>query len=234
MDMDSDPSEEIPLAARVSAFTKPVPEVQPSIEPPPPSSQVVPDTPPSGQTPTGNSHKKSSRSHQKKAKGRNQHTKDDLEPSPARSMSRDITRADQEKESNGGGNSARANATEKGSSKSRSASNSKMSIFEIKRRSAAFLDFIAKTQIEMAAEDLAEGKKESDFDKSREGPNGLPKIQVNGDAAAGDAPDAKKDGSSPASNGNANDKTFKELDCFEMMDVLATDLVKWQNKYTAP
>jgi len=229
--VDSDPSEEMPLAARSSSGGKPTAEVQPSIEPPPASSQVAPDTPPPGQTPTGNSHKKSSRSHQKKPKGRNQYTKEDTELSPARSMSRDIARTDQE--TNGGGN-YRTTVTEKSSSKSKSASGTKMSMFEIKRRSAAFLEFIAKTQVEMAIDDTSEDKNDGEGDKSEAEPNGLPRIQINGDGGAESAGDAKRSSESAqaGANGDAKDKNFKELDCFEMMDVLATDLVKWQNKHS--
>lgn len=219
-DVDSDPSEEMPLAAArvTSAGSKPA-DVQPTVEPVPPVPPP-PDTPPPANPPQNSAHKKSARS-AKKTKGRNQYTRDrdDSERSPIRSVSRDTPRTD---DANGGhGRADRHHAKS-----ARSAVHSKVSMNELKRRSAAFLEFIGKTQVELASEDLAEHKPSVD-PASRSASNGSPAPQVNGSSGT----DAKEDEqpTSPA----APDTAFKDMNCVEMMDFLTRDLVKWQNRYTA-
>ncbi|CAI4211054.1 unnamed protein product [Parascedosporium putredinis] len=166
------------------------------------------------------------RSTHKKTKGRNQYTKDrdvEADRSPVRSMSRDTPKHDEPSINNG-------QKPERVSSKSRTGAHSKISLNELKRRSAAFLDFIAKTQVELASEDQPEFKPErADTPKDRR--NGTPQTQANGSPH----PAARKaEGAvgSPASQ-NSVSKAFKEMNCVEMMDLLTRDLVKWQNRYSA-
>lgn len=200
-------------------------EVQPSVEPPT-IVQPPPDTPPSGNGPPNSAHKKSARSTHKKTKGRNQYTKDrdgDADRSPVRSMSRDTPRHD---EPNGNG----AHKPERNSSRSKAGPHSKISLNELKRRSAAFLDFIAKTQVELASEDLAEFNPEAGR-TLQDHQNDSPQAQINGAASSGIA-NLEEQAGSPASQ-NSTSKPFKELNCVEMMDLLTRDLVKWQNRYSS-
>lgn len=223
-DVDSDPLDEVPLATTRAASIKPM-EIQPSVEPPAPV-QLPPDTPPPANGPPNSSHKKGMRSTHKKTKGRNQYTKDrdvEADRSPVRSMSRDTPKHDEPSINNG-------QKPERVSSKSRTGAHSKISLNELKRRSAAFLDFIAKTQVELASEDQPEFKPErADTPKDRR--NGTPQTQANGSPHPA-ARKAEGAAGSPASQ-NSVSKAFKEMNCVEMMDLLTRDLVKWQNRYSA-
>lgn len=225
-DVDSDPSEEIPLAATRATGNKPTIEIQPSVEPSV-TTLPPPDTPPPGNGPPNSAHKKSARSTQKKTKGRNQYTKDrdgDSERSPVRSMSRDTPRRD-EPNSNG------AHKSDRSTSKSKTGPHSKISLTELKRRSAAFLEFIAKTQIELASEDLSESR-QPDADQAQQSDRGSPpQIQLNGSSSSG-AWNAEEE--RPRSSSSQSDtKPFKALSCVEMMDLLTRDLVKWQNRHSS-
>lgn len=176
----------------------------------------VPDTPPPASAPQNSTHKKSARS-AKKAKGRNQYTRDrdDSERSPIRSVSRDTPRTD---EANGG-----HSRPERPSSKAaKNAAHSRVAMNDLKRRSAAFLDFIAKTQVELASEDLAEHRPGTSQS------NGTP-TPVPNEGSSPEMKEAEENARSPS----APDAPFKDMNCMEMMDLLTRDLVKWQNRYTA-
>lgn len=218
-DMDSDPSEEMPLAAAraTTAGSKPA-DVQPTVEPDPPAPPP-PDTPPPQNAPQNSAHKKSARS-TKKTKGRNQYTKDreDSERSPVRSVSRDTPRTD---EANGGHSKGDKHNTKS----ARNAPHHKISMNELKRRSAAFLDFIARTQVELASEDLAEHKPGTD-PADQITSNGSPTPWLNGNAVT----EAK--GDDKVKSSATSEAEFKDMNCVEMMDFLTRDLVKWQNRYT--
>ncbi|MBE3112663.1 MAG: hypothetical protein IMZ46_19495 [Acidobacteria bacterium] len=223
-DVDSDPSEEIPLAAaRVTSASSKPPDVQPTVEAVPPIPPP-PDTPPPANPPQNSAHKKSARS-AKKAKGRNQYTRDrdrdDSERSPPiRSLSRDTPRAD---EANGGN----ARAERHNAKPARNTVQSKISMNELKRRSAAFLEFIGKTQVELASEDLAEhGPSNPGSRSASSGSPGAP--LVNGGSLGVDAGEAEE-----AMSPGAPEAVFKDMNCVAMMDLLTRDLVKWQNRYTA-
>lgn len=219
-DVDSDPSEEMPLAAAraPSAGSKPA-DVQPTVEPVPPIPPP-PDTPPPGNAPQNSAHKKSARS-TKKTKGRNQYTRDreDSERSPVRSVSRDTPRTDE-------ANGAHSRGDKHNTKLARSGPHHKISMNELKRRSAAFLDFIAKTQVELASEDLAEHKPDTDS-ADQITSNGSPTPRINGSTVAEVMADEHV--KSPATS----EAEFKDMNCVEMMDFLTRDLVKWQNRYTA-
>ena len=97
-------------------------------------------------------------------------------------------------------------------------------MLDMKRRVTAIMDFISRTQIDLAAE----GGQSSSSDSGTSTPgnaarvlqeNGLLQIQQ-AEGALGEAELAAVDG-----------KDFKELNCMEMMDVLTRDMVKWQNQY---
>jgi hypothetical protein len=243
VDADSDPSEEIPLAAR-STVTRttavPVPPSEPATNPPspvekarvapqvaepaqpPPSSLPSPDTvsavdPAPPPPPTRNDKK---RSHKKK--GRNQYTRDD--DSPARSQSRDI-REDHGSERPGHSR----NDSHHVKSRNRGGMSSRVTMTDMKRRAAALLDFISRTQVELAGE-TAPSPTDSKGAESK----------VNGDSPAHSAASGDKMQTGdvmarkPEGNGEVTSTTeFKELSCMEMIDSLTRRLVKWQQEYTA-
>ncbi|KAF6818285.1 histone deacetylase complex subunit cti6 [Colletotrichum sojae] len=230
---DSDPSEEAPLAS-----VRPV--VKPTTEPPapieaPPSSVPTPDTPPANQAPVGSSHKKSSRNHQKRGKGRNQYTKDrdEHEDTPARSMSRDIARNHDDHTGAGVTKHSGADHSKHGAKGKANTAHSKVSMNDMKRRVTAFLDFISKTQVELAGEALP-GSRSSQNSSQQQSPRATtapdaPKISVNG-ASTTESKDSP-DGNGPATENGSQAKEFKALNCVEMMDVLTRDLLRWQNQY---
>jgi hypothetical protein len=224
VDTESDPSEEMPLAARVTV-NRTIESTHPPE--PPPSSQPAPDTPPANQAPTS-SHKKKVTSQHKK-KGRNQYTKDrdtrDNDESPARSMSRDVHRNQDEH----GPPPPKPSSHETGSkhnSKSKTGMNSKVTMSDMKRRANNILEFITRTQVDLVNEPLS--------DKNS------PQHSAIEDSTATDVPPSRANGSSrPAketkqvTNGASKSSDFKELSCVEMMDSLTRDLLKWQQEFTA-
>ncbi|ORY60606.1 uncharacterized protein BCR38DRAFT_459648 [Pseudomassariella vexata] len=233
VDIDSDPSEEIPLAARVAA-NRTTESVQPPD--PPASSQPVPDTPPAEKVPTS-SHKRKAASQHKKGKGRNQYTKDrdmqENEDTPARSMSREIARnADENVATHT--KSSLHEGPGKHSSRAKGGMNSKITMSDLKRRANNILEFITRTQVELANEPLSE-KNSPRHGNTDDGSTGKVRaMQPNGG-------DASKE-NTPVESGTANlasttpavpMKDFKELDCVEMMDALTRDLVKWQQEFVS-
>ncbi|KAL0937598.1 histone deacetylase complex subunit cti6 [Colletotrichum truncatum] len=232
---DSDPSEEVPVVSARPAV-KPSTEVAVPLEAPP-SSAPTPDTPPANPVLTGSTHKKSSRNHQKRGKGRNQYTKDrdEHEDTPARSMSRDIVRNHDDHIGAGVSKHSAADHSKHGARNRANNAHSKVSMNDMKRRVTAFLDFISKTQVELAGEALP-GSRSSQNSSQQQSPRATiapdaPKISVDG------APDMEAKESS-VGNGALNEnvsesKEFKALNCVEMMDVLTRDLLRWQNQYAS-
>lgn len=229
VDTDSDPSEELPLAARVAAnrtlsekmattVTEAKAEVPVVLELPP-SSQLTPDSPPtSAPAPTASKPKRS------KKKGRNQYTKDREareETSPARSQSRDVPGHDSGPSHHGKGGEGQS----KSHGRTKGGFNSKVSMTDMKRKAHAMLDYISRTQVEMAGEVTPpddESHRPSDHSVAT--------------AAVDTAPTAEQ--KPPEVNGEAGNSTnatkdFKDLSSMEMMDVLTRDLVKWQKEFTA-
>jgi hypothetical protein len=101
-------------------------------------------------------------------------------------------------------------------------SNSKVSMGDMKKRVAAILEFISRTQVEMAGEVMSPTSGDAAAKVIRDIADGLPMIKVNGNSNGpkdGDGEDV-----SPV-------KDFKDLSCLEMMDVLTRQLVKWQKEY---
>ncbi len=154
-DTDSDPSEELPLAARsvaqkaatngISAAQAPESGTNVTRLLPvdvPPVSQPTPDTPPAAVPPPSSTKVDKKRSHKKK--GRNQYTRDrEEEASPARSQSRDIKDEHAAKHTE---------AVGKSHSKPKGGMGSRVTVSDMKRRAAALLNFITQTQMELAAE----------------------------------------------------------------------------------
>lgn len=245
VDTDSDPSEELPLATRtlasrsvgdkatatatstatVTATSEGKAEPTFTIEAPP-SSQPTPDTPPT-HTPVQSS-SKPKRAPAKKGKGRNQYTKDREvrdETSPARSQSRDV----QGHDTGHAHHSKSGEASHKPHSRTKGGFNSKVSMTDMKRKASAMLDYISRTQVEMAGEATPPN---TDSPKPVEGVA----PQTGGNGAR---PGQKK--ASELANGElgssahptAEQKDFKELSSMEMMARLSTDLVKWQQEFAS-
>ncbi|KAJ4395485.1 Histone deacetylase complex subunit [Neurospora sp. IMI 360204] len=249
---DSDPSDELPLAARAAvnktpATTTPAAattaattttttttatpgapeepveqeEQPPAVPEPPPTSQSTPEDPPAAATPTAKIDKK--RSHKKK--GRNQYMRDDNEPSPARSQSGE---APAEVPPPSKPSKAEEKATGHGKhGKNKGGMSSKITMTDMKRRAAALLDFISRTQVELA------GESPSDDDKTNDH-NVTPQVTSNSEKPLATGV-VGVNGSTPSvvmtSEGQL-EKDFKELSCVEMMDSLTRRLVKWQQEYT--
>ncbi|OLN96347.1 putative histone deacetylase complex subunit cti6 [Colletotrichum chlorophyti] len=229
---DSDPSEEGPLTtARPTVKTSTEPATA-LIEAPPPSAPT-PDTPPANQAPIGSSHKKTSRNNQKRGKGRNQYTKDrdEHEDTPARSMSRDIARNHEDHVGSTSKHSA-ADHSRHGAKHKANNAHSKVSMNDMKKRVTAFLDFISKTQVELAGEAMP-GSRSSQSSSQQESPRATaapepPKAGVNGAINTESKPLTATNG---PTDGSREAKDFKSLNCVEMMDVLTRDLLRWQNQY---
>ncbi|KAK3388934.1 hypothetical protein B0T20DRAFT_89373 [Sordaria brevicollis] len=254
MDTDSDPSDEAPLAARAAVNKTPatatpiaatttattttttttvtptVPEEAveeeeqpPAVPDPPPASEPTPEDPPAAATPTAKVGQK--RSHKKK--GRNQYTRDDNEPSPARSQSGEAPAEVPPPPTKP--SKAEEKATGHGKhGKNKGGMSSKITMTDMKRRAAALLDFISRTQVELA------GESPSDDDKT----NGNSVAPPEKSSLATSVGVTGVNGSTPAivtsatSSEGQLEKDFKELSCVEMMDSLTRRLVKWQQEYT--
>lgn len=194
------------------------PEV-PSVLEPPPSSQPTPDSPPpSAPAPTNSKPKRT------KKKGRNQYTKDREareETSPARSQSRDVQGHDSgpSHHGKGGEGQSRSHGRTKGGF------NSKVSMTDMKRKAHAMLDYISRTQVEMAGE-ITPPNDES----RRPSDNSVPPAAAGTASTSGEKP-AEVNGAEAGNTASAA-KDFKDLSSMEMMDVLTRDLVKWQKEFT--
>jgi hypothetical protein len=139
-------------------------------------------------------------------------------------MSRDIPKNMDEPS----GNTKAAASEHRHSSKSKSSMAHKMTMLDMKRRVGAIMDFISRTQVDLAAEGSISSSSSSSNAASGEGsPRKTPSAQLNGEAemaAAGESGQNEVE--------TATGKDFKDLNCMEMMDVLTRDMVKWQNQYT--
>lgn len=89
-----------------------------------------------------------------------------------------------------------------------------MTMVDMKRRVAAIMEFISRTQVDLAAEAAC---------------------QTSSSSSSGDT-SPQKPTSEVNEGGTADEmvstKDFRDLSCIEMMDVLTRDMVKWQNHYT--
>lgn len=230
VDTDSDPLEDVPLAARVAAnrissekaappVTEPNKIEPPSAPDPPPSSQPAPESPPTSAPALVMAKPKRT-----KKKGRNQYTKDREareETSPVRSQSRDA----QAHENGPSHHTKAAEGPPKPHGRTKGGFHSKVSMTDMKRKAHAMLDYISRTQVEMAGEitpPAGESRRPSDLSV-------LP-------AAATSGIEEKKlpDVSGAEARSSAVLPTdFKEMTSIEMMDLLTRDLVKWQKEFNA-
>ncbi|KAI1420221.1 hypothetical protein F5Y12DRAFT_774005 [Xylaria sp. FL1777] len=210
---DSDPSDELPLAVRTAA-NRPAESAQPP-DPPAPSSQPPPETPLTLQVPSTTTKKKTTNS---KKKGRNQYTKDrdnDHEDSPARSISRDVSRNTEEAGTN------TKNTTHEPTnkhSKGRGGMNSKITMSDMKRRVNGILEYITRKQVELVNDPLSDSTLSSGQAATED--DAIPTANVHGD------------NSSKKHSGETDPAVmFKDMSCVEMMDSLTRDLMKWQQEF---
>lgn len=92
---------------------------------------------------------------------------------------------------------------------------------DMKRRAALLLEYISRTQVELAGEAAPSPADSKGDDK------------VNG-VSPETSHHAQQDMSkAPETNQAEVLKDFKEMSCMEMMDTLTRKLVKWQQEYTA-
>lgn len=219
--VDSDPPEENPAASKLF----PNKSMESTTQPPePPSSQVAaPDTPPALTPMPSTSHKKGGRPpHGKKGKvGKNQYTRDrdqnEGDRSPGRSQSRDVGRGEENGLSN-----HRANNNDGKQGRFKGNSGSKVTMLEMKKKVAAMLEFISRTQIELATESLTPGTGEVAEKMMGLAGNILPAIQANGENGKDET---------AAELEKTPEKDFKDLTLLGMMDELTRQLIKWQNQF---
>jgi hypothetical protein len=247
-DTDSDPSEELPLATRTlasrsagekaaattitaTATTTATDTIESKVETTftveaPPSSQPTPDTPPTHAAAQSSS--KPKRSTAKKGKGRNQYTKDrDMreETSPARSQSRDV----QGHETGHAHHSKSGEASHKPHSRAKGGFNSKVSMTDMKRKASAMLDYISRTQIEMAGEATP-----PNTNSPKPGEGELPQEAGNTvQPGQEQAPEITNGESGGSSRSTGEQRDFKDLSSIEMMARLSTDLIKWQQEFAS-
>lgn len=179
--------------------------------------------------------------HPRKGKaGKNQYTRD-VEGTPARSASRDATSRDEpsiennrtsgrlarndtdgERPHTGRGRPGTGHGNHKGGHK--------VSMLDMRRRVAGMLDFISRTQLEMAeAGEVATPAENGREDALRGIMNGMMPVLK---AAKADADNATSEGDKEMEAPKERSSDFKELNLLEMMDVLTGELVKWQKAYT--
>ncbi|KHJ36127.1 putative fyve phd zinc finger [Erysiphe necator] len=102
---------------------------------------------------------------------------------------------------------------------------SKVSMTDMKRRISAILDFISRTQLEMASESIYHIT-ENPIQKS---------AQIQTDAVKILQDECNQEGClddiSHGSENRHSSKEFKDLSCRDMMDVLTKQLIKWQKDF---
>lgn len=87
----------------------------------------------------------------------------------------------------------------------------------MKRRVAAIMEFISRTQVDLAAETDEQTSSTSSH-------------RVTPDRKSLNPVDSPAEGSD--SGAVTNKAEFEQLSCLEMMDVLTRDMVRWQNHYS--
>lgn len=194
------------------------------IRPPEPAvvpESAVPDTPPAI-LPPASSLKKGGRppnTHKKKL-GKNQYTKDrdmpEKEKSPNRSQSRDVQKDDTPAQS------TKANIAEGRHTKAKHFS-TKHTMFDMKRRVNAILEFITRTQLEMAGDTMSATNQQATLLVIGDLAGGLPMIRVNGETST-TSTTTTSEAASPT-------KEFQDLSLLEQMDNLTRQLVKWQKEF---
>lgn len=180
---------------------------------------AAPDTPPAILPPIAQ--KKGGRppNTQKKKLGKNQYTKDrdvSEKDSPHRSQSRDVQKDDSA--------SSHTKTTNEGRNAKNKSLSTKYTMFDMKRRVNAILEFITRTQLEMAGDAMSTENQKATMLVIGDLAGKLPMIKVNGETG---------NGTMITTSGAASPVTeFKDLSLMEQMDSLTRQLVKWQKEFT--
>ncbi|RKF63486.1 putative fyve phd zinc finger [Golovinomyces cichoracearum] len=104
---------------------------------------------------------------------------------------------------------------------------SKITLTDMKKRVAAILDFISRTQLEMADELISRTSGDSSWDLVSRMPESLPdSITSNEKNSQNGSTDIDGDATCPT-------KEFQDLSCRDMMDVLTKKLIMWQKEFLA-
>lgn len=147
--------------------------------------------------------------------------------SPRRGQSRETGSGDSPT-GHTGPNGVHVNGGESGKpSKPRYMNPQRTTMNDMKRRVAAILEFISKTQLEMAASgehSTPPNGEKATATKSQTQPDGDDPSTISskeGEAAKEDSGD----------NEQAKKRDFNDLSSVEMMDVLTRDLLKWQQEF---
>lgn len=191
----------------------------------PPASQAQPAA-------KGSQHKKTGRPPARRGRvGRNQYTRDRDRPNTPKNV-QDATSPAGSHSSKDGHNSPRVNGLvhETGKqSKGRHVNPSRTSMNDMKRRVAGILDFIGRTQVEIAAEvSLMPVSKSISSASSKETlKTPLDNPEPIKDGKRSEPEDQRQD----AVDGEFDIDQFKHLGSLEMMEVLTKKLMKWQGEY---
>ena len=239
---DSDNGHETPI------LPTPRPTVEkahtvPEVNEPPPSTQDTPNNSPPTKTPAEKPKKGGRPPHPRKGKaGKNQYTRD-VDGTPARSTSRDVTSRDEPSTENNrtSGRLARNDTDSErphtgrgrpGTGHGNHKGGHKVSMLDMRRRVAGMLDFISRTQLEMAeAGEVSTPAENGREDAMRGIMNGMMPVLKAANAEA-DSATSEGDKEKEAQAPKERSSDFKELNLLEMMDVLTGELVKWQKAYT--
>ncbi|RKF60401.1 putative fyve phd zinc finger [Erysiphe neolycopersici] len=189
------------------------------------SNGRVSDNPPTNQLPL--SSKKSNRNlNSRKGKlvknhftrERDQQVHDDQHS--YRSQSRDALRTDDTSQTypNGGFSSEPRTSKFKGNP-------SKVTMTDMKRRISAILDFISRTQLEMASESIYYATEDSVRNKAQRQTDAPQASQVECDL------EGRINVLNHATEISHSPKEFKDLSCRDMMDILTKQLIKWQKDF---
>lgn len=194
------------------------------VRPPPPTKQPVANP----TSAVSASHKKKPITRRSRV-GRNQYTKDresaqEKKDSPRASHSRGSDDAGNIQEGNG------ATMLSNGSkpSKPRHMNPNRTSMNDLRKRAAGILEYITRTQVEMAGQTTPRGKESNGSSTTPPakakvaGPNGASKLSTRVDGADGE----RKEGIP-----GVDEAAFQEMSSLEMMDVLTRELVLWQKDY---
>ncbi|KAI9664286.1 MAG: hypothetical protein M1829_005841 [Trizodia sp. TS-e1964] len=223
---ESDPSDEYAVSNKSTTAADqgnpPIEAIEVPLETP--DTPTPPAVPPA---PSNTSHRKTGRPPARKGRvGRNQYSKDregyhefNGIGSPGRSRSRD-RRDDTPYGPTGNVNPHQNLNSEAGKpSKPRYMNPHRTTMNDMKRRVANILDFISRTQLELAGEKTPPAAIEGAASALMRGiADGLPMITVN-------------DGGEKSLAGEITEKEFSQLTSLEMMDVLTRKLVLWQKDF---
>ncbi|RKF83419.1 putative fyve phd zinc finger [Golovinomyces cichoracearum] len=104
---------------------------------------------------------------------------------------------------------------------------SKITLTDMKKRVAAILDFISRTQLEMADELISRTSGDSSWDLVSRMPETLP------DSITGNEKNSQNGSTDIDRDATCSTKEFQDLSCRDMMDVLTKKLIMWQKEFLA-